>query len=341
MNALRAIVLLSLTFSSICWGSTIDSRLKEASDYITVKPSESLSILKSIDIDANLTEKQLIEWHVLNMRASLPLGKLDNLYTSIDAVFSYHQSPAFPYYITSITSALGIWLRKHNYLLDAEISYKCAYKTAETNNLRLIINNSLALLARENNDLESAKILFEHSAKMAKAEKNNGMIATVNFNQGRIAFELGDYQSAEKHFRQSLAYYQSIDMRAGIISVGTYLLFSFIVQDELINYQRLYPPILQQAEAFPNEVYKAFLAWVNAGYLNRTGMELSSDMRKALAAQFNNLIDHHEQALVVKHLAKPLGIELAIKQRIPSNERFKAHWFSQVADCQFNKVVFP
>lgn len=315
-----------------------DARLKEAKDYLTVKPSESYRILEDVASTAELTEVQQIEWHILNMRASLPLGKLDNLIDSVNKVFDFHSHPYFVENITSITSALGIWLRRNNYLIDAEISFKCSYRNANNDRLRVILNNSIALLAREANDLERAKSLFEYSAKMAKAEKNINMMGMINFNQGLIAFEEGNIAKAELHFRRALDYYQAINKSAGKIRVGTYLLFAFVVQKELTNYQRLYLPTYQQTEAFPNESSKALLSWVNAGYLHQTGAQLDAEMRATLLTEFNAINDQREQALVVEHLAKPLGIALTLTPKSPRTKRYKANWFELVEQCDFNSL---
>lgn len=333
---LRLLCFLFVFFSPLLWAVTVDERLKEAKDYLTVKPSESYRILEEINLTKNLTEEQLIEWHILNMRASLPLGKLDNLIASVESVFKYHQSAYFAENITPVTSALGIWLRRNNYLTDAELSFKCSYRHASNDRLRVILNNSLALLARESGDLERAKSLFEYSAKLAKADKNINMMGMINFNQGVIAFQEGKFADAEQHFRKALEYYQSINKRAGKISAGTYLLFSFVVQKELTNYQRLYLPTFQQTEAFPNIASKALLDWVNTGYLQQTGIEISDEARDSLKQQFSNITDHFEQALIEKYLAKPLGISLILPSFESHTERFDAEWFSLVKNCSFN-----
>ncbi|WP_372765887.1 hypothetical protein [Pseudoalteromonas sp.] len=337
----RFACLLFILASPLVWGVTVDEQLKEAKDYLTVKPSESYRILESIDLTANLTEEQLIEWYILYMRASLPLGKLDNLIDSVANAFEYHKSDYFSENITTITSALGIWLRRNNYLIDAELSFKCSYRNASNDRLRVILNNSIALLARENQDLDRAKSLFEYSARLAEAGKNINMMGMINFNQGVIAFQEKKFALAEQHFRKALDHYQSINKQSGKILAATYLLFSFVVQKELTNYQRLYSPTFQQTEAFPNVTSKALLAWVHAGYLHHIGSQINDEMRNSLLTQFKNITDHHEQKLIEKHLAKPLGISLKLPEVKVHVERFNARWFALVRQCNFNQIVHP
>lgn len=332
---LRFVCLFLIVISPFTWSAQTDDRLKEAKDYLTVKPSESLHILQEIADTSELNDKQQIEWYILNMRASLPLGKLDNLIQSVNSVFKYRSHPYFAENITSITSALGIWLRRNRYLIDAEISFKCSYQSASNDRLRVILNNSLALLAREVGDLERAKSLFEYSAKMAKADKNLNMMGMISFNQGLIAFDAVQVAKAEIYFRKALEYYQAINKGAGKVRVGTYLLFAFVVQKELTNYQRLYLPTYQQSKAFPNEATKALLAWVNAGYMHQTGKLINSQMRDELLKHFTKISDYHEQLLVIEHLAKPLGIALTVSERKPQRDRFQAEWFELVEKCHF------
>lgn len=336
---MRIVCLLFLFFSPFLFADSIDERLKEAEDYLTVKPSESYRILQQIAHSDKLTEKQQIEWHLLQMRASLPLGKLENLISSVEAIFKYKNTNGFADHVTTVTSALGIWLRRNNYLRDAEISFKCSYENAKNDRLRLILNNSLALLARQANDLPRAKSLFEYSARLAKATKNTNMMAVISNNQGLIALDEGKIKEAEQRFRIALEYYQSINKRAGNVRAGTYLLFTFVIQKELTNYQRLYLPTYQQAEAFPNPALNALLEWVNAYYLFINNNELSEEMRNSLEEQFLQVKDRREKTLIIKHLAAPMGISLDLPPEPNNTARFEAPWFVEVKNCNFNAIA--
>lgn len=69
--------------------SYFESKLDEASDYLTVNPAQSLIILDSLEQLHDVPVPLFIQWHLLSARASVPTDKIDRLYTSINAVFLY------------------------------------------------------------------------------------------------------------------------------------------------------------------------------------------------------------------------------------------------------------
>ncbi|MFH6953906.1 tetratricopeptide repeat protein [Pseudoalteromonas sp. XMcav1-K] len=334
---MRFVFLLIITFSTLLRADPIDEKLQEAKDYLTVKPSKSYEILTKLQQTTGKTTQQQIDLNILIARAALPLDKLDELYLAVEDLFEHHNHPYFTENITTVTSALGIWLRKNNYLEDAQLSFECSYQHAKNDRLKLILNNSLALVVREVNNLERAKSLFEYSFKLAKASRNVNMMGMTSHNLGLIALEQGKISVAEQRFRDALEYYTSINKRAGNINTGMYLLLTFVIQEQLTNFQRLYAPISRKAEAFPNERSHALLAWVHARYLELKGQKTSAAERTQLLQKFAYIVDYREQVVVEKYLAQPMGILLAVEAPKVQSSRFDAPWFAYVKSCDFSQ----
>lgn len=313
---------------------SVAARLKEAQDYLTVKPSHSFDLLQVIRSELVLTEQQLIEWHILHMRVSLPLSKLDNMIDSLDELFKYQKHPYFQQNITSITSALGIWLRLNGYIEDASYSLNCAYQHAPNDKRKLLVINSLALLARQANDLEKAKSLYASVIEKARSLNDKNMLANAHHNSGLIALQEKNIPQAEQYFREALKLYQSINKRVGKVRSGTLLLLIFVLQKDELSYTRLYPTTKRLASSLSSEAYMALLQWIDAGYQDLLGNPPSIDEKQTLLALLKHFNDG-DRSLVVKYLAKPLQISQELPKPQVNNTRFNRAWFDAVKQCKF------
>ncbi|TMP38301.1 tetratricopeptide repeat-containing protein [Pseudoalteromonas citrea] len=312
----------------------IDNKLQEAKDYLTVDPAQSLQLLSTITEMKTLTVPQQITKHIITMRASVPTGKTTLLIDSIDAAFHHYQHPIFIENLTTITSALGIWLRKNNYLDDAQISFECSYRNAKNDRHKLILTNSLALLARQLDDLDKAKTLYTTAKKLARASQQKNVLAIIENNQGMIALEEGKVTLAEQHFRKALIGYQNLDKRSGQISAGLNLLFIFLIQEEQVNFERLYEPTYNLTNAFSNETKKALLFWLNMRFLQLQGKQITKSDYQQLKINYQKIKDKKLKALVNEHLApKLLFIDIDIEK--PTILKFNRDWFKYVKLCNW------
>ena len=80
-------------------------------------------------------------------------------------------------------SALGIWLRREEYLPDAKLSFRCAFRYAESDRQRLTLSNSMALLARSQNDYEQARNLYDQSHSLAIKLALPNVVAMIENNR--------------------------------------------------------------------------------------------------------------------------------------------------------------
>ncbi|TMP37336.1 tetratricopeptide repeat protein [Pseudoalteromonas rubra] len=322
------------------WAATpsqIIDKLQEAEDYLTVDPATTLSLLAQIDEVEGLPTSLFLRWHLIRLRAAVPTHQMKMMEYSLEAIFTHHTHPYFIEKLPTAMSALGIWLRRHDYLNDARLSLECAYKHAQSDQQRLILTNSLALVSRQLGDYEKAQRLYGRAnsiADKAGITSKNGIIAN---NLGIIALELGNVAEAERQFRKALASYQEIDKRSGQISAGVNLLFAFIIQEQLLNYQRLYGPTSRLTESFPNETKQAMLLWVNARFMQLEGYSVSQQTKASLKLAYAQLQDDNIRRLVFQHLAKPLGVDVLLPKPVIVRQ-FERSWYKAAKTCDWPKA---
>ncbi|MBQ4852906.1 tetratricopeptide repeat protein [Pseudoalteromonas sp. MMG012] len=311
-------------------------KLKEAKDYLTVNPAHSLTILQAIPNINALSVKQQIQWHIITMRASVPTDNPDMLIDSLEAIFYHYQHPYFIENLTTITSALGIWLRKNNHLIEAQTSLECSYKHAKNDRQKLTLTNSLALVARHIGDLDTAKALYNEAKKIAKLTQRDNVLAIIENNQGMIALEEGNIALAEQHFRLALVGYQNLDKRSGQISAGLNLLFTFLIQQELVNFQRLYSPTKNLTNGFSSVAKQALLLWLHTRFLQLQGEPITAKEQRQLKIAYSHIKGPKLKMLINKYLAPALDFK-HMEDPTTTQIMFNRPWFKHVQDCSWPK----
>ncbi|TMN86563.1 hypothetical protein CWB72_19400 [Pseudoalteromonas phenolica] len=146
---------------------SVSEKIQEAKDYLTVNPAKTLLLLDEVADLEKIPDQQLIHWHLIRMRASVPTNQLEVLHNSLESVFHHHEHPFFKANLTSLLSGVGIYLRKKQFLEDAKISLECSHKYAKNDRQKLTLTNSLALVARQQNDYSSARVLYRKARELA------------------------------------------------------------------------------------------------------------------------------------------------------------------------------
>ncbi|WP_290620378.1 MULTISPECIES: tetratricopeptide repeat protein [unclassified Arsukibacterium] len=312
--------------------ASITATLDEAEDYLTVNPAQTLLLLDSITKPAALAPELFIRHQVLVLRAAVPTNKMDRLIRALDDIFEHHQHPYFKEQLTPITSALGIWLRRNNYLNEAISSLECSYKHASTDRQRLTLGNSMALVARQLNETEKARLLFTRARLLAEQTGQIKILAMTENNLGLLALEQANIALAESHFRTALGHYQSSSVRAGQISAGINLLFTFLVQDDLTSFQRLYSPTAALTLSFPNKEKQALLFWLHTRFEQLQQQPVSDQIRQQLLDSYQQIEDAKVQILLHRYMATPLQVNISIAEPA-ARPIFDRPWFGNVVQC--------
>ncbi|OHU94532.1 tetratricopeptide repeat protein [Pseudoalteromonas byunsanensis] len=330
-----------LVFLMLCFSFGSDARvvnpvgiMNEAEDYLLVNPAQSIVLLENMGKPEELPEHLFIRWHIIAMRASVPTNQMSRLIDSLKAVFSARQSPHFRSQITTILSALGIWLRREQYYSDAQTSLDCSYKYAQNDRQRLTLTNSLALVAREQGNHSKARALYARSRILAEQLQQTPVLAMIENNLGALALDEGKVDEAERLFRQALNDYQEVDKRSGKISAGINLLLVFLIKEQTMNYQRLIGPTSRLTSIFPNQSKQALLSWLQARFEQLQGSSPDDKLKLSLTVAYEELESDTVRAWVHKYLAPKLEVEVT-RPLLPVKKSFDEEWFKAVKVCDW------
>lgn len=310
----------------------VTEQLDEAEAYLVVNPARTITILDSIAQPEHLPAKDAIRRYVLLLRATVPTNDMERLLDTLDALFSYQQQPEFLPQIVAITSALGIWLRRNDYLHEAKSSFACAQRHATTERQRLTLLNSRALVARQLHETAQARDLFLQLRQLTRQPEHTNLLAMAENNLGLLALDDGDINKAEPYFREALAQYQAISQRAGQISAGINLLFFFILKEDVVNFQRLYAPTARLSDDFPNQAKQALLLWLYSRFEQLQGKVVADETKQQLYNSFTQLEDSNVKILVQRYLAPVLEVNVNAES-IVAAKSFTYPWFEQVKAC--------
>lgn len=312
----------------------VKATLDEAEDYLTVNPARTLQLLDSVAEPTALPLDVLIRHQVLLLRATVPTNQMDRLIETLDAIFEHNQHPDFQQQITAITSALGIWLRRNDYLHEAISSFECSYKYASSDRQRLTLNNSIALVARQLNETVKARDIFGRVRLLAEQSGQEKILAMTENNLGLLALDEANITLAEPHFRAALAHYQSINLRTGQISAGINLLFVFLLQNDLTSLERLYGRTERLTASFPDQEKQAILLWLHTRFKQLQELPVTDPIRQQLYQAYQQIEDDKVQSLIYRHLATPLQVNIKIAEPA-ARVVFDRAWFNNVVQCEW------
>jgi len=290
--------------------------LQEAEDYLKVKPSKSIQLLNQIQDLAKQSSKFTIRWHIIKIKAAVSTNHLTEIQQSLAQIYILKKHPYFIKNLPTILSAAGIYLRRSGFYAEAELATICALQYSTSDKQRLSLINSLALISRQLGQHTEAERLYVKATALAKKLNSKQMLATIANNRGAMALDLNKLEQAERYFRHALAGYQAVSKRSGNITVGLNLLFVFLLQNDLLNYQRLYSPINKLTKAFPNKSKHALLLWIHWTYKVMIGEALTENTKNSLIIAFNEIESVKLKSLVKRHLAVRLSINVVLPEKV-------------------------
>ncbi|MBQ4850289.1 tetratricopeptide repeat protein [Pseudoalteromonas sp. MMG012] len=318
--------------------SGIDSLLDEAEDYLVVKPSRTLTLLNQVNNLASYTDNTQIRWHLLKLRASVSTNRLVEMDSSIEQLQSYQHSAYFKDNLVTIFSAIGIWFRRSGFPQYANASLSCALTYAKNPKQRLALINSKALVARYLKKYRRAEVLYEQATSIATKHNNKIKLATIANNLGVIALDKKEYERAEHYFRRALKGHQNNDNRAGNVTAGLNLLFLFTLQNQVVNYQRLYEPIAALTNAFPNKAKQALLFWIRTMH-NAKGQPVTDNRLKVrLANEFSMLESRRVKQLVKFYFAEKLAVEVSLTPT-PKPRKINLSLITNMSHCDWKSAL--
>lgn len=108
----------------------------------------------------------------------------------------------------------------------------------------------------------------------------------------------------------------------------------FLIQEQQINFERLYSPTATLTHAFPNEAKQALLFWLEIGYKNLTGGFISQKDKQQLQTAYEQLESDKMKQLVARYLANKLDVAVTLPAPIVAKD-FTSSWFELVKQCDW------
>ena len=134
-----------------------------------------------------------------------------------------------------------------------------------------------------------------------------------------------------------MALNQKISKRSGHIISGINLLQVFLIQNDFLSYQRLYPSISRLAADFSDKNKSAHLFIVHSAFLVRSGTETSPSDKTALSQAFERLQSRKLQDSLMLHFSADLNIEFN-PQKKPEPLSLRKTWLENIEQCDWEAL---
>ncbi|BBN83323.1 hypothetical protein PA25_33080 [Pseudoalteromonas sp. A25] len=327
--------MLTSAFGSASLTTDSEYELSRAQYFMRSNPAKSLAILNKIPHVESLPDDQQVTFYALKLRTSLTLNHLDDIDPILETLFKLDDKPAFANKIVSVLSGTGIWLRKTNYFDAAQHVFSCALKHADTSSQQISILISSAIVARYKKDYTLAKSIYEEATPIAQRLNDQRAIATIDNNLGTIAMDQGNIKQAEMRFRDALSAFQLANNYSGHLNSGINLLFTFVLQNKSIDFQRLYPHISQLSNEYSDESKKAYLFWVNSAFQYTQGVKPNDMQRQELLSTFDKLAGPQLKTLIKNHLASLMGVNVPRVEHASAKKFENKSWYNKVLSCNW------
>ncbi|TMN86562.1 hypothetical protein CWB72_19395 [Pseudoalteromonas phenolica] len=107
-----------------------------------------------------------------------------------------------------------------------------------------------------------------------------------------------------------------------------------MLQDKLIDYQRLYSPTATVTLAFPNQSKQALLFWIHQRFLQLQGSKLSINTMNKLVKAYKQLEDAKVRMHTHDYIAADMNIEFTTATK-KVHVGFNRPWFELVKRCDW------
>lgn len=314
---------------------TIESKLKEANDYLVVLPERSLSILTQNDlllVDAN--DEQKSQWHAAKMIASIRVANLRYLKETLYGLSQLQNTTYFQDHSETVLNALGVWLRRSGYLHSAKSAYICSFEASnpDKNIIRPLLN--LAVVERNLANYKQSKVLNVIALKMAKEQELTAYVATIENNLGILAISESRYYDAHTHFSAALNLNERLNRRSGELLASMNLLLTFLYQENQLYFNRLYERAKRKLLLYPDTARGAYLAVLEAIHTAQTEPFLVKNSQQKILDHIILVNDKGLQDLL-SPLINKVGVNYQAEQQ-NSELVYSGQLLQQYSMCNWN-----
>lgn len=314
--------------------------LHEAEDYTRVLPSKTRELLQQQERHIHaLSPEWQIEWHLVMFKSAQQLLDLQQMEQSLNSVMQWHNEGAFILKLSRIINSLGIWFRKSGYPKEAQIAYFCALDNTQAPRQRLSMLTNIAVTYRNLGQNEDAIYTNKLASQLAMQLGSEMHQAVINNNLGVLFLNENKLDLAASHLLSALNINQTLSRRSGQILSGINLMQVYLRQQQMQNYQRIYPRIKRLLQVDNNQARKSYLKLINSVYLLRNGTSISSNKKRELQRAFDNLGDK-----ALKNMLYPYTQELGLTLSFTPDKmirHYSGSWLKQLKQCDWKTYRQP
>ncbi|MCF2910807.1 hypothetical protein L1285_21095 [Pseudoalteromonas sp. DL2-H2.2] len=288
-------------------------QIERAAYFLTSDPQKAESILTALAQSALSKDNDYIEYHYLLSLAALLQQKQGLAKRSFESMFLRVDSDAFLLKRFDILLNIGVWLRREGNYLQSEQVLLCALKEADTTTKEMKALNSLGSVSRHFSSDSSEQKYFRKALELAKQVDNKKAIAIATNNVGVMELELERVTEAKKLFKLAFSSAQVAGYESVELSAGINLLFSLVLLNDALLYQRVLPRVEQLVNKYSASPRGIFFEWVQAlAWTKFNKLKLSIDKRDYLKRRFGQIEDTALQRLLVNYAAAQLNIDVTM-----------------------------
>ena len=281
-------------------GSSLNERLKEAFDYLKVKPAVSLEIIQNAESELVTADKaqQFEAWHTA-LWAGAYLADKQVLQTYSERISNTFNAAQSPQQQSKILRAISVQLW---HLGDYQTSFHfslCSLKKA--NNAQRVYSSVLSMgLNKRISDLEKAKQLYALALTQTQRSQDKRFEAAFHNNLGVVALQQAQFDTAANRFHRALTLRSEQNHLSGQLHSGLNLMLTTIFLKDWLSFERLSARMGRLLIVHPNELLNSYYQWMMWVFNQRHFKSYSEQQITEHEKLFNNIENDSLKISVVK-----------------------------------------
>ncbi|BDX07155.1 hypothetical protein [Planctobacterium marinum] len=289
--------------------SSLKERLKEAFDYLHVKPIVALEIIQNAEDELSTADKalQFDAWHT-GLWAGAYLADKQVLKTYSERITNAFNEAQSPQQQSKILRAISVRLW---HLGDYQTSFHfslCSLHKAD--DIERIYSSVLSMgLNKRISDLEEATQLYLLALENTQKSPHKRFEAPLNNNLGVVALQRDKFAEASYYFSKALTIRAEQNHLSGQLLSGLNLMLSSMFLQDWLSFERLSTRMGRLLKVHPNELLETYYQWM-MWVFNQRHFESYSPQQMAQNERLFNNIDNDSLKTSVAKAARFLGFVL-------------------------------
>lgn len=237
---------------------------KELSELKTLdksQPDKALVLYKHKLSEYPLEPSQgLFEIHKIGFRAALIM----NDHETVARIAGLFQSPQWQELVKAelpfMISNFGIYYKRNALDLQAENTFLCAKRLSTNPKFLSTIDNNLAALYLETNQIDKARKTLVYALKHHQGDEEDKQ--SIHANLGSIYYLERNYRKALEQFKEPFIYFVRIGDNESAVRIGLNLLITAVEAEDFETYQRFQHKVAEQIMLSKEADLVHYLQWI-------------------------------------------------------------------------------